>query len=123
MTPLKAFVGHSFTADDEVVVRTFLKYFDQVEDLNIGFSWEHAESAESKELAEKVLRLMEGKNLFIGICTKNEAAILPSNLSTTKFDKTVLKGKEDRFLWKTSDWIIQEIGLAIGKGMELILLV
>lgn len=123
MTSLKAFVGHSFTADDEDVVRTFLKYFDQVEELNIGFSWEHAESAESKELAEKVLRLMEGKNLFIGICTKNEAAILSSNLSTTKFDKTVLKGKEDRFLWKTSDWIIQEIGLAIGKGMDLILLV
>jgi tetratricopeptide (TPR) repeat protein len=123
MTSLKAFVGHSFTTDDEDVVRTFLKYFDQVEVLNIGFSWEHAEPAETKELAEKVLRLMEGKNLFIGICTKKEATILPSNLSRTKLDKTILKGREDHFLWKTSDWIIQEIGLAIGKGMDLILLV
>lgn len=70
MTSLKAFVGHSFTTDDEDVVRTFLKYFDQVEELSIGFSWEHAEPAETKELAEKVLRLMECKNLFIGICTK-----------------------------------------------------
>ncbi|MCX5720682.1 MAG: hypothetical protein NT179_01455 [Nitrospirae bacterium] len=123
MTTLKAFVGHSFTADDEAVVRTFLKYFDQVEELNIGFSWEHAESAEAKELAEKVLKLMEGKNLFIGICTKKEATILLGNLSRAKLNKSILKGREGDFLWKTSDWIIQEIGLAVGKGMDLILLV
>jgi hypothetical protein len=33
-----------------------------------------------------------------------------------------LKGEEEHFSWKTSDWIIQEIGLAIGHGMDLILL-
>ena len=122
MTSLKAFVGHSFTTDDEDVVPTFLKYFDQVKELDIGFSWDHAEVAEAKELAQKVLRLMEGKNLFIGICTKKEATILPDGLSRSKLNKKILKAKEDQFLWKTSDWIIQEIGLAIGKGMDLILL-
>lgn len=123
MTPLKAFIGHSFTADDEAVVRAFLKFFDQIRDMNIGFSWEHAEPAEPKELAEKVLRLMHDKNLFIGICTKKEAAIIPSNLTLGIWNKNILKASRDSFSWKTSDWIIQEIGLAIGKGMELILLV
>lgn len=33
--------------------------------MNIGFSWEHAETAEPKELAAKVKRLVEGKNLFV----------------------------------------------------------
>jgi hypothetical protein len=34
-----------------------------------------------------------------------------------------LKIRESERVWKTSDWIIQEIGLAIGKGVKLILLI
>lgn len=122
MAALKAFVGHSFSPDDEAVVRVFLKLFDEIQELNIGFSWEHAEAAEAKELTDKVLRLMQDKNLFIGICTKNEAAIALEKLKPTLLGKN-LQASEDSFKPKTSDWIIQEIGLAIGKGMELILLV
>jgi hypothetical protein len=33
------------------------------------------------------------------------------------------KGKRTDFRSKTSDWIIQEIGMAIGRGLDLILLV
>lgn len=123
MIPLKAFIGHSFTADDEAVVRAFLKFFDQIREMNIGFSWEHAEPAEPKELAEKVLRLMHDKNLFIGICTTKEAVILPSKLTQGSWNKNILKASKESVSWKTSDWIIQEVGLAIGKGMDVILLV
>src|SRR5262249_50777338 len=34
----------------------------------------------------------------------------------------LLKAKKIDFLWKASDWVIQEIGLAIGKNLKLILL-
>ncbi len=123
MNQLKAFVGHSFTDNDEAVVRAFLKFFDQVKNMNIGFSWEHAEPAEPKELAEKVLRLMEDKNLFIGICTSKEAAIQSDKLIRGTLKKKILKADEIHFTLKTSDWIIQEIGLAKGRNMDLILLV
>lgn len=123
MSQLKAFVGHSFTSEDDEAVRAFLKFLDQVKDMNIGFSWEHAEPAEPKVLADKVLRLMEDKNLFIGICTSKEVAIQPDQLSRATFNKKVLKADEGQFSSKTSDWLIQEIGLAIGRGMGLILLV
>ena len=123
MSQLKAFVGHSFTEDDEAVVRAFLKFFDQVKNMNIGFSWEHAEPAEPKELAEKVLRLIEDKNLFIGICTNKEAAIQTEKLRRGTLKKKILKAEAMHFSLKTSDWIIQEIGLAIGRHMDLILLV
>lgn len=119
---LKAFVGHSFTADDKEIVQYFLKCFDQIADLNIGFSWEHAEAAEPKVLADKVLRLIEDKNLFIGICTNKEAVIEKDKLSRGRFWKKILKAEETAFSSKTSDWIIQEIGLAIGRRMSLILL-
>jgi tetratricopeptide (TPR) repeat protein len=123
MSKLKAFVGHSFTTEDEPIVRSFLKFFEQVKDMDIGFTWQHAEPAEPKVLAAKVLGLMEGKNLFIGICTKKEVVIATNRLKKAFFNKDVLKAREEHFSWKTSDWIIQEIGLAKGRGMDLILIV
>ncbi len=123
MSKLKAFVGHSFTSEDEPVVRAFLKFFDQIKDMNIGFSWQHAEPAEPKVLAAKVLGLMKGKNLFIGICTKKESVVVPEKLKRGVLNRGVLKAREEYFSWKTSDWIIQEIGLAKGREMDMILLV
>jgi len=122
MSQLKAFVGHSFMPEDEDVVRKYLKFFDQVKGMVSGFTWEHAEPAEPKVLCEKVRGVIKDKNLFIGICTNKEAAIYPDKLKRGAFRKTLFKAKEEHFSWKTSDWIIQEIGLAIGLGMDLILL-
>jgi len=59
MSNLRAFVGHSFTESDKDVVREFLDFFDRVQKMPIGFTWEHAEPAAPKILSEKVLRLME----------------------------------------------------------------
>lgn len=70
MIEIRAFVGHSFTDDDSDVVRRFLDYFDVVSRMVPQFSWVHAEAAEPKQLAEKVLSLMSDRNVFIGICTK-----------------------------------------------------
>ena len=123
MSQLNAFVGHSFARDDHEVVDAFLKFLNQVKGMGIGFTWESAEPAEPKELADKVMGLVQDKNLFIGICTTKEAAIEPAHLSKVTFNRKVLKATEEHFSWKTSDWIIQEIGLAMGRGMDLILLV
>ena len=123
MTEIRAFVGHSFTDDDGDVVRKFLKYFDQLSESALNFSWQHAEAAEPKVLAQKVMALLSDMTVFIGICTKKERVISPASLSNAFFGRGVLKAQENEFSWKTSDWIIQEIGLAIGKNLDLILLV
>lgn len=123
MNELRAFVGHSFTDDDKDVVRAILEYLGQIEKMNIGFNWEHAEPAEPKELAEKVMKLMEDKNLFIGICTKKERVIAQDKLLAKLFFPGQLSAKIGDFAWKTSDWLIQEIGLAVGRKMAVILLV
>jgi tetratricopeptide (TPR) repeat protein len=123
MSRLAAFVGHSFSEADKEVVRQFLDFFDRVGKMNIGFSWEHAENAEPNVLSEKVLRLVKDKNVFVGICTGKEHVIQPGQLRSGFFHRTVLVGKRDDYETKTSDWIIQEIGLAIGKDMSVVLLV
>ncbi|MDO9067933.1 MAG: hypothetical protein Q7W05_05700 [Deltaproteobacteria bacterium] len=125
MTPLNAFVGHSFTENDATVVKTFLQYLDQLSEIHPSFTWHHAEHAEPKIVSEKVLRLLEGKNLFIAICTKKERAVSPNALAQSYFffARKRLQAKEEDFSWKTSDWIIQEIGLAIGLKLHVVLLV
>ena len=88
--------------------------------LHPHFSWEHAEAAEPKLLAEKVLSLIKDKNTFIGICTRRERAIEPGLLSSKNWWGQIW-AKEPDFEWKTSDWITQEIGLAVGRSLEIIL--
>jgi len=123
MQDIRAFVGHSFTADDADVVGKFLKFFDQLAALHPQFSWQHAEGAEPKFINEKVLSLLGDKNVFIGICTRKERAVPIKALSKTWFMPRFLKAAEIDFEWKTSDWIIQEIGLATGLGLTLILFI
>jgi hypothetical protein len=115
MKEIKAFVGHSFLKADEQLIGTFLKYFDSIAKSHPSFGWQNAESAEPKVLAEKVLERVADKNTFIGICSRNERVIASASLRAPMFRPSFLQGDKNRFIWKTSDWIIQEIGVAIGK--------
>lgn len=123
MNLIRAFVGHSFTDDDAEVVGRFLKFFEQLSELHPNFTWEHAEPAEPRILAEKVMHLLADKNLFVAICTKKERVVLPDLLKATALPPGYLKARKETFYWKTSDWIIQEIGLAIGRSLPLVLIV
>ncbi len=89
MSQLNAFVGHSFLREDHEVAEAFLKFLNLVKGMNIGFTWESAEPAEPKELADKVMDLIKDKNLFIGICTRKEAAIEPGRLSKSRLNTRI----------------------------------
>lgn len=120
MKEIRAFVGHSFSREDAYVVRQFLDHFDHIAQLHPTFSWTHAEAATPQELAAKVLAQVEGKNVFIGICTRKERVqSTPNDSLLGRIGITRTSG----MTWKTSDWIIQEIGLAKGLGLDLVLLI
>lgn len=120
MQGIKAFVGHSFLEEDKLLVRAFTDHFDTLrKSYGGGFAWDHAEEAEALPLSQKVLAKIEGKNLFIGICTRKEQIFDRSKLKTSWYGRRTLV--DEKFVWKTSDWIIQEIGLAVGRKMYLII--
>jgi tetratricopeptide (TPR) repeat protein len=123
MKSIKAFVGHSFTDDDADVVRSVLGYLTRVANLHPSFSWTNAKHPEPISVDEKILSLLDGKDLFIGICTRKERVVSANALSSCWMSRQKLAVKKTDLEWKTSDWIIQEIGLAIGRGMKIILLV
>jgi hypothetical protein len=122
MSTLRAFVGHSFDENDLPLIDVFLKYFDSLRD--IGFEWDSAKKAQLKELSDQVKEKMEGKNLFIGIFTLKDRQIHDSKLEKTGiFKKDRFSGQIKDFSWNTSDWIIQESGYALGKGMKTLFII
>ncbi|MFZ2541779.1 MAG: hypothetical protein WAW75_08400 [Gallionella sp.] len=58
---------------------------------------------------------------FAGICTKKERVIQDQKLNKWKIPPRLF-GKEVDFEWKTSDWVMQELGYSLGLGMDTILL-
>jgi hypothetical protein len=122
MSLIKAFVGHSFTQDDAALIEKFLKFLSRLEKMNDTFSWVHAEAAEPRQLRDKVIALIQDRNLFIGICTRKELVVAPNKVSKLPLTKMQIANSSD-LEWKTSDWIIQEIGLAQGRGLEILLLI
>src|SRR5258706_4798175 len=122
---IDAFVGHSFLEEDRVVVSHILTMLDDVVKLVPGFSWEHAEEAEAKRISSKVFERMEGKNVFIGICSARERAAGMAAVRVAPwyfFTKRYMISHET-IETKASDWVIQEIGFALGRGLTLLLLV
>ncbi|MDF1717847.1 MAG: hypothetical protein P1U75_14420 [Antarcticimicrobium sp.] len=120
MANISAFVGHSFLPEDEAVVRKFTDFFDELSRSH-EFDWVHATEPRPDDVAFKVLDLIDGRNLFIGICTPNERVAKENSFARTIFGN-FWKIKKDELQAKTSDWIIQEIGLAIGRKMKIIIL-
>ncbi len=120
--PINAFVGHSFAEKDRELVRKFLDFFYTVSKMNIDFHWDHAEDAQLKELSVKVIEKMEGKNLFIGICTPRQGSIDLDQLRSFPLAPNFRWSNRINFQTKISDWILQEIGFSVGRGMDVLLL-
>jgi len=115
-----AFVGHSFEEGDRELIRSFLDFFDALKKSDFNFDWDHAEDAKAIDTSQKVKEKMKHKTLFIGICTKKEQVI--RHRPTKWIFPERLICKETDFEWKTSDWILQELGYSLGLGMNTILL-
>lgn len=93
MTEIRAFVGHSFDEGDAEIVRKFLQFFSQLSQSAVPLTWVHAEAAEPKLLAEKVLSLIADKNVFIGICTRREYVVPGGSVVATRMPPVSYEGR------------------------------
>ena len=120
MAEIKAFVAHSFSEEDKALVGVFVEHFNSLAGSLPGFSWDHAQQAEPESISRKVLSKIEDKNVFIGVCTRSEWVTSHAAIYRLPVINLV-RLRESDIEWKTSDWIIQEIGLAVGRQMKVIL--
>lgn len=93
-----AFVAHSFSSNDNIVVDCVLRTLG-----TLGVAVVTGEKPRADRISEKVKRLIDGQYLFIGVFTQREK---------------IARRKE----WTTSAWLIDEKAYAVGKGKKLILL-
>ena len=105
MTAVRAFIGHSFSDKDKDVVRCFVDYFDTLKGSLPDFDWVHATQPRPDGVPNKVLELIENKNLFIGICTKNERVSKSEKFKNSRFAAKLTIDERD-LEWKTSDWCL-----------------
>lgn len=119
----KAFLGHSFTPDDKELVGNVIEFLDAQKIAHRDFEWCHATQARATGVVDKVLPMIRGASIFIGLCTRKERVVSPESLSPAFFNPQKLTVPAHKVGWKTSDWIIQEIGVAIALDLKIILLV
>lgn len=122
MGTVAAFVAHSFDERDQNVNRTFLEYLNSLE-ATMDLTYQHAEEAEGIGISEKVKKKIENKQLFIGIFTKKQLKVDPDKLHEGMWWKKRRFAYEKDCTWSPSEWVIQESGYALGKGMKLLFLV
>jgi len=120
--PITAFVSHSYRDYDKEIVDSLLNYLDTIKDAISEFSYRTAKRSQPVEVHDKVNSIFSECNMLIALCLKQEAVIEESFLKSLLFVKNRRLLDISNIEYKTSDWIIQEIGFAIGKDMPIILL-
>ena len=120
---IRAFVGHSFEPEDELVVMAFTKIFNSLKK-SFDFDWEDADDTQIKPLSKKVPQKMVDKNLFIGIFTKKHIELEEKRLLKTRpWNRDKYISRKTDCVYGTSYWITQESGYAIAQGMATLFLI
>lgn len=120
VTPrLTAFVGRSFLPSDKAVWQDLRDILDGLKPL--GFEYEDAKEAQPRPVSTKVRELIVRNDVYIGLLTKRLAVYeQPQGLAARcQFAFGVNEPKR----WSTSEWVVEEIGFALGKDRPVILLV
>lgn len=94
----KAFVGHSFLPGDKRVADCVIQSLSA-----IGLSVVTGEKPKAERISEKVKKLIDEQQLFVGVFTRRDK---------------IARKKE----WTTTSWVVDEKAYAVGKGKKLILI-
>jgi hypothetical protein len=110
-TVVRAFVGRSFLKEDEPVWNDIRKILQSIRP--IGFEFEDASEAQPRPISKKVRDGIDRNDVYVGILTRryliNREAVSSSNVVA-----------DER--WRSSDWIVQESGYALGRSKRVIML-
>ena len=117
---LTAFVGRSFLDDDK---RVWYELRDILETLkSLGFRFEDAKESQARPISEKVRQLIIKNEIYIGLLTRRYKICDP-NISFLERLQFAFGGDFPRNEWTASEWVIEEIGFAVGRDKTVILLV
>lgn len=118
-TRLTAFVGRSFSDADKMVWHDLRDILDALKPL--GFEYEDAKEAQPRPISEKIREFINSNDIYIGLLTRR----FPLCEFPTSFLARIrhVLSASAPLQWSTSEWVVEEIGYAIGKDRPVVLLV
>ncbi len=111
---LKAFIARSFLPEDERRLRPTLDFLETFR--SIGFVCQSAEPAEVESVSEKVRRIIDESDVFIGFFTKRHPVYELKPGIRGALDLAL--GKLRPKFWSAPAWVLQESGYAL-KSLSL----
>ena len=116
---LSAFVGRSFLEDDKQVWHDLRDLLDSLKP--IGFEYEDGKEGQIRPISEKVREMILLHEVYIGVLTKR----YPIWQMPSSWHERWLwpLGSYTPQKWTTSEWVIEEVGYAIGKSRKVLLLI
>ncbi len=116
---LSAFVGRSFLEDDKKIWHDLRDILDSLK--TMGFEYEDGKEGQIRPISEKVQEIILRHEIYIGVLTKR----YPIWQEPTSWQARWLHplGSYTPQKWTASEWVIEEIGFAIGKGLKVLLLI
>src|ERR1039457_5421881 len=110
MPLLNAFIARSFLPVDEKRLEPTLTFLETFR--NIGFICQSADAAEVQSVSEKVRRLIDGSDVFIGFFTRRYPFydLQPGLKGAWQYARGI---KPQR--WSAPAWVLQESGYALQK--------
>lgn len=118
MSQLNAFIARSFDPRDELRIRSVLDFLDTFQ--KVGFFCQTAEAAEVESVSEKVRRMIDEREVFIGFFTRRNPVY--GSRSRMREAWGVLRQNRKVQSWTAPPWVLQESGYALRGDRKLILL-
>ena len=115
---LTAFVGRSFLELDKKIWHDLRDIFDSLK--SIGFVYEDGSEGQIRPISEKIKELIMRHEVYIGVLTKRYPIWEPPSSWNKRWLNRL--GSYEPQKWTTSEWVIEEVGFAIGKGLKVIIL-
>ena len=116
---LSAFVGRSFLPDDKMIWHELRDILDSHK--SMGFEYDDAKEAQLRPISDKVKELIMRHEIYIGVLTRR----FPIWQAPSSWPERWLSplGSYVPQKWTTSEWVIEEIGFAIGRDRKVLLLI
>lgn len=115
---LSAFVGRSFLDVDKQV---WLEIREMLESMRpVGFVFEDAKEAQPKPVSEKVRDGIQRNDIYIAILTRRH--LICSEIKAGFSLARLFGSAKSKSRWTASEWIVEEIGYAIGLKKYVLLM-
>lgn len=116
---LSAFVGRSFLPEDKTIWHDLRDILDSLK--SMGFEYEDGKEGQIRHISDKVKELIIRHEIYIGVLTRR----FPIWQAPSSWSERWLSplGSYLPQKWTTSEWVIEEIGFAIGRDRKVLLLI